>query len=450
MEESKSIKTDAFLSLIGNFLRNIIMKENFRYCIIGAGAAGLAAIKVLKDKKVQIDCYERSDKVGGHWQNDYEALHLITPKSTSAFLDYPMPEACAIYPSREEICTYMASYAAAFNLYDHITFNAEVEKITPVGDQAEDGWDVVVQGKTLHYDGVIVANGHLWHPVFPPEAADYTGVSLHSSQYKNTSQIEGKVLVVGCGNSGCDIAVDAAQHRLNSTIVMRHGQVFQPKTLFGLPRAELPFIDQLPNELQKAMSLFLISVSLGSWKNYPGMPEPVTWDLEKQPPIVNNLLLYWIQHGRVKVVPGIHHIEGKKVTFDDGTSEEFGTIVWATGFETYMPFLDEHLLEWKEGIPLRTGGTILPSTELDNIYFVGLTSPRGAQWPAYNAQTELIYRYLKLKEKGYKGLTKTFRKQQEPDDEILKVRKIWFEGLNQSHRLMDLLEETYLITKEVA
>jgi hypothetical protein len=419
------------------------MEKNFRYCIIGAGAAGLAAIKVLRDKNVHVECFERSNRVGGHWQNDYEALHLITPKSTSGFEDFPMPEACAIYPSREEICKYMESYAAHFNLTDYITFNAEVSAVTPVGQDAEEGWDVTVLGETRHYDGLIVANGHLWHPVLPPEAANFKGISLHSHDYNNTSQLEGKVLVVGAGNSGCDISVDAAQHRFDTSISMRHGQVFQPKTLFGLPRAELPFLNDLPNDLQKSLTQFLILVSLGTWKNYPNLPEPQTWDLEKQPPIVNNLLLYWIQHGRIRVRPGISHIEDKTVTFTDGTSDTFDSIVWATGFDIHMPFLDQNLLEWKEGIPLRTGGTILPTT-IENIYFVGLTSPRGAQWPAYCSQTALLYRYLKLKENGFKGLAKVFKQQQIPDDEILKVRKTWFEGLDQSHRLMDLLEERHL------
>lgn len=416
------------------------MEKTFRYCIIGAGAAGLAAIKTLRDQGVQVDCFEKSHHVGGHWQDDYEALHLITPKNTSAFDDFPMPASCAIYPSRDEICTYMASYAAHFKLTDHITFDAEVTKVTPVGMDGEGGWDVTVLGQTHHYDGLIVANGHLWHPVFPAEAASYTGVSLHSSQYKNTGQIVGKVLVVGSGNSGCDISVDAAQHRLDTSISMRHGRVFQPKTLFGMPRAELPFLNDLPNELQKSLTQFLILVSLGTWKNYPGLPEPQTWDLEEQPPVVNNLLLYWIQHGRIRVLPGISHIEDKTVTFTDGTSDTFGTIVWATGFDTCLPFMDDSYLEWKNGVPLRTGGAVLPTT-LDNLYFIGLTSPRGAQWPAYCAQSRLLTRFLKLKERGFKGLNKVFKQQQTPDKEILRIRKTWFEELDQSHRLMDLLEE---------
>jgi hypothetical protein len=85
--------------------------------------------------------------------------------------------------------------------------------------------------------------------------------------------------------------------------------------------------------------------------------------------VLNDLLLYWIQHGRMKVVPGIERIEGRTVHFTDGRAEDFDTILWATGFSTRLPFLEDDLLEWRDGVPLRTAATVResdnPETRID-------------------------------------------------------------------------------------
>ena len=108
------------------------------------------------------------------------------------------------------------------------------------------------------------------------------------------------------------------------------------------------------------------------------MPEPATRNLNEQPPVVNNLLLYWIHHGRITVVPGVERFEGRVVHFMDGTSREFDTVLWATGFRVQLPFLDDTLLTWRDGAPLRTAGLTLPVGP-ENLYFIGLAAPRGPQ-----------------------------------------------------------------------
>ncbi|MBN3808524.1 NAD(P)-binding domain-containing protein [Paraburkholderia sp. Ac-20347] len=419
------------------------MTKQARYCVIGAGAAGLAALKTLTDAGIAVDCFEKSDRVGGHWHHDYDALHLITPKNSSFFDDFPMPESYPMYPSRDQVAAYMVSYAEHFGLTPMIRFNTAVKRLDPLGERGTDGWRVALSdGTTRDYAGVLVANGHLWDQSIPAVGQGFTGRSIHSGSYRNTTDIEGRVLVVGFGNSGCDLAVDAAQSRLDVTIAMRCGQVFQPKTFYGLPRVEVPYLNALPPELQNMATSTLIQTVLGTYENYPGMPKPETYDLEKQPPVVNSLLLYWIQHGRIKVAPGLRAIEGKRVTFTDGTEREYDTILWATGFKTTLPFLDSSLLEWRDGVPLRTAAMTLP-TGLESLYFVGLAAPRGAQWPVYCAQSQLISQFIALREQGVEGLASRISKEQDAESRIDIVRRVWQQNLDETRRTLETIAQQH-------
>ncbi|MBT9383607.1 NAD(P)/FAD-dependent oxidoreductase [Pseudooceanicola sp. CBS1P-1] len=421
-----------------------------RYCIIGAGAAGMGALKTLTDEGIAVDCFEKDAEVGGHWHHDYEALHLITARDSSGFEGFPMPKSLPTYPSREQILDYMLAYADAFALREKITFNTAVEEITPQGMAGTEGWKVrLSNGETRDYDGVIVANGHLWKPRLPAIAADFTGKSLHSHDYTNVNDIEGKVLVVGFGNSGCDLAVDAAQARRDVTIAMRRGHLFQPKTLFGKPRSEIPWLATLPPEQQNMILNLLILVSNGPASEYPGLPEPETFNLDDQAPIVNDLLLYWIQHGRIAVASGLERIEGRTVTFSDGRQEDFDTILWATGFDVCMPFLDPAHLEWEAGVPLRTAATILPTTR-ENLYFVGLCGPRGPQWPLYNQQAHAIARMIRLARSEITDLAARFAATNTPETRIDLVRRHWQADYDQTMAQLGVLAAARPVSGDAA
>jgi len=413
-----------------------------KYCIIGAGAAGLAALKILGDQGFEVDCFERTDRVGGHWNTDYEALHLITSRSLSGYDDYPMPEHWPNFPSRDQLVEFYNGYADRFGLREQITFETEVVNVAPTGgDNGLGGWTVTLgDGRTRAYDGVLIANGHLWDPKVPSYPGEYTGKQLHSAEYLNTDDIEGdRVLVVGTGNSGCDLAVDAAQHRIRTSVSVRQGHYYQPKTFFGKPRAEIGFLSELsPSEFDLATRL-LMRVTVGTPAEY-GLPMPERETLAENAPIVNDLMLYWIQHGRIEVRPGIERFEGLKVHFTDGTVEEYSTVLWATGFSPRIPFLDAGLIPESGGVPLRQGGAIVP-VGLEKLYLVGLIAPRGAQAPVYQIQSRLVARMLKLHERGMlpEGLGPLLAGQ-EPDDRIDIVRTDWLEQIEETERLVRSLE----------
>lgn len=412
-----------------------------RYCVIGAGAAGLAATQVLRRHGFSVDCFERSDRVAGHWNTDYESLHLITSRDVSGFAGFPMPEHYPVYPSRDQMRAYQESFARHHGLYDVIRFDTEVTSVQPLGARGEDGWLVETSdGVRAVYDGVLVANGHLWKARMPSYPGTFTGRSLHSSQYRNVADIEGsRVLVVGAGNSGCDLAVDAAMSRLDSTISVRHGQVFLPKAFFGRPRAEMRWLARLPVALQERVTRALVHVISGPPSAYAGLPEPVTRNLNKQPPVVNDLLLYWIHHGRVRVAPGIDRLDGRRVHFTDRSSGEFDTIVWATGFEVSLPFLGPDLLTWRQGAPLRTGGLTLPVGP-ERLYFIGLAAPRGPQLAVYSAQAELVTRMLRLAERSDVAVAERMHREQPADHRIDIIRPDWLAQMRHAGKVLDRLE----------
>lgn len=411
-----------------------------RYCVIGAGAAGLAAVRVLTDEGFAVDCFEATDRVGGHWHTDYESLHLITSRDVSGFEGHPMPADYPVYPSRAQMLAYLESFADRFDLRRHVTFGTRVDRVEPDGPAGRDGWWVSTSdGGRRRYDGVVVANGHLWDPHLPDVAASFTGTSLHSSQYRSVADVTGRrVLVVGAGNSGCDLAVDAAHARLDVAVSVRRGQVFQPKAIFGRPRAELTWLAKLPPVLQERVTRALVRVVVGPPEVYRGLPAPATRNLNEQPPVVNNLLPYWIQHGRVEVVPAIAGIDGRTVRFVDGTAREFDTVLWATGFRTTLPFLADDLLTWRDGAPLRVAGLTVP-VGAQRLWFVGLAAPRGPQLPVYSAQSRLVARLLRLVEAGV-DVAPVFGRQQ-PDARIDIVRPVWNQQMRETARIVDALEK---------
>ncbi|MEU6252601.1 NAD(P)-binding domain-containing protein [Streptomyces sp. NPDC047043] len=420
-----------------------------RYCIIGAGAAGLAALQVLTDRGFAVDCFERTDRVGGHWHTDYDSLHLITSRDVSGFDGFPMPADYPVYPSRDQMRAYLESFAEHHGLHERITFGTEVERVRPADPTLPacavggDGWIVETSdGETRTYDAVLVANGHLTDPYIPHYDGEFTGKQLHSSDYGNTEDIEGhRVLVVGAGNSGCDLVVDAAHARLDANISVRHGQVFQPKALFGKPRAELHWLTRLPGFAQERLTRTLVNIAVGPPTAYRGLPEPATRNLNKQRPVVNNLLLYWIQHGRITVRPGIERFDGRTVHFTDGSAKEFDTVVWATGFRTSLPFLDPDLLTWRDRTPLRVAGLTVP-VGLEGLYFIGLAAPRGPQLPVYCAQAKLVARFLELQQRGDVALSGFFGDRQTADARIDIVRKVWLKQMDATHKALAPLART--------
>jgi cation diffusion facilitator CzcD-associated flavoprotein CzcO len=417
-----------------------------RYCIIGAGPAGLASLKAMLDAGHEVDCFETSDTIGGHWNHDYDALHLITSRQVTGFADFPMPAHWPLFPHRDQMLEYFHLYADAFDLRRHITFGVSVDAVEPIatdGPVGSAGWIVTTSdGMRREYDGVLVANGHLWDQKIPAVPGSYTGKQIHSGSYRNTGDIEGRrVLVIGSGNSGCDLAVDAAQQHFDTHIVMRRGHHFQPKTFFGKPRSELAWMQEYTFEEQDLIARLMMRVSVGEASDYPGMPIPDHRALADGPPVVNDLLLYWIQHGRITVRPGIERFDGTTVHFSDGTSDDFDTILWATGFHASLPFLDDTLLVKQDGVPLRVGGAVVP-LDLEKLYLVGMIGARGPQPPIYPIQADLALRMIAIHESspsGFVPIAGPLTQAQSHEWRIDILRPLWLDQVEQTKVALSVL-----------
>ena len=364
-----------------------------KYCIVGAGPSGLTTAKNFLEAGIPCDVFEREDDVGGNWyfgkpaSSVYRSTHLISSKRLTEFVDYPMPDELPEYPNHAQAHDYLKSYARHFGLYEHIRFNSSIEHI----DREGDVWQVSLStGETFTYGGLVIANGHNWDPRQPEYPGQFDGVSLHSCQYKTPDVFDGKrVLVVGAGNSGCDIAVEASQRADKTFHSTRRGYHYLPKFLRGKP------IDQcnenllrwrIPLWMRRLTTAVAVKLALG-WPQDYGLRKP-DHKLFETHPIINSQLLYHVGHGDIAPKPNIERLDGSQVCFVDGTAEAIDVIVYAIGFKISFPFINGRHLNVANGCPRLFLNVFHP--EYDNLFVVGLIQPDSGQWGLTDYQARLI------------------------------------------------------------
>jgi cation diffusion facilitator CzcD-associated flavoprotein CzcO len=372
------------------------------YLVIGAGPAGLAAIRSLKDAGLAVEAAERNADVGGQWlygaqsSGVYASTHLISSKSTTAFADFPMPEDWPAYPSRIQIEQYFKDFAKKFGLYPLIRFNDGVAKLVRAGSGWRANFD---KGESRDYEGVVIANGHLSDPLMPKVSGNFSGTAMHAKEYKSPEIFEGKrVLIVGMGNTGCDIVVDAV-HRAKSVLwSVRGGNHFVPKFVAGKPADERNHKAKivLPKWLRSRLHEPIARLLAGPPERF-GLPKP-EHRLYDRTPIVNSLVLLHLGQGDVQVRTPIKSFEGSTVIFEDGKRDEVDIVVFATGYKITFPFLDElSLLNWQSqfGAPRLCMNMFPP--EDNGLFVAGLLEGAGVGWPGRALQTDLIAAYLKAR-----------------------------------------------------
>ena len=323
-----------------------------RYCVIGAGPTGLIAARSLKHAGIPYDHVEKHRAIGGLWDLDnpgspaYETAHFISSKTLSHVPGFPMPADYPDYPDRRRVLKYVESFADAYDLRSQVKLDTAVELAEPEGEH----WLVTLRGGETHkYRGLFLCTG-IWDPIYPSYPGALTAASMHSVDYRSPSQLEGKrVIVVGGGNSACDLACDAARHGAAATISMRRAYHFIPKYIFGKPTDVFAEGVSLPHWIERPVFEGLLRMLVGDLKAY-GLPKPDHSVLAAHP-IMNTQILHHLGHGDLVHRPDVDRFDGETVHFTDGSSDEFDVVVFATGYRVDYPFMDRAHFEWAGSFP---------------------------------------------------------------------------------------------------
>lgn len=371
-----------------------------RYAIVGAGPSGLSAARALQRAGIDFDGFEASRGVGGLWDIEnprstmYESAHLISSRTTTEFAEFPM-DSTADYPSHKELIRYFRGFADHFGITEHFTFDTKVTGV----EKIDDGWMLRTtgpDGESEHrYAGVILANGTLAEPNVPEFSGEFTGELLHTSEYKSASQLTGKrVLIIGAGNSGCDIAVDAVHHAASVDMSVRRGYYFVPRYLFGKPSDTLNQGKPLPAPIKQLVDTRVLKAFTGDPVHF-GFPKP-DYKLYESHPIVNTLILNHLGQGDLHIRADIARFDGRTVHFRDGSSGEYDMILLATGYTLDYPFVAREELNWTGWSPKLFLNVFPPS--FNGLYVMGMIEASGIGWQGRYEQAALIAEYVRAVE----------------------------------------------------
>ncbi|MEQ8847122.1 NAD(P)-binding domain-containing protein [Botrimarina sp.] len=413
------------------------LERRERVAVIGAGTSGLAMVRRLREGGLAVDCLERERDLGGNWNialrtsRVFESTHLISSKRLTEYLDHPMPDHWPEYPSHRLVLEYLRGYADRFGLEEAIEYGAGVRRVQPLdASRAASGWLVELEsGERRRYGSLVIANGHNWDPSFPAWSgragaeSPFTGIEMHSGEYKSPECLRGqRVLVVGGGNSGCDIAVEAAQHAAATRLSLRRGYHLLPKFYRGLP------IDQvgenllrlrLPIAARRALAGLVSYLMLGSRASV-GLPKP-DHKLFETHPVINSQLVYCLRHGDLEVRPDVERLTEEGVRYVDGSEEEFGVVLYATGYRLSFPFIDKSLLAWRDGRPQLYLNVFHP--ERDDLFVLGMIQPDSGQWGLVDRQARLVARCL-LASRSDTPAARRFRQEKRGDDRVRRLRYV--------------------------
>jgi hypothetical protein len=377
------------------------MSVRKRVCVIGAGPSGITAAKNLLDQELEVTVYDYGTEVGGNWvfnatsshSSVFETTHIISSKTLSQYDDFPFPADYPDYPSHQQLATYFQNYAKHFKLYDCIQFNTLVQKCELDSSKK---WQVTTSkngsSKMEIFDALAVCNGHHWKPRYPNYPGKFSGKMMHSHDVKRFSDFtDQRVLVIGGGNSACDVAVESSRFSKSTDISWRRGYWIVPKFIFGKPSDIVGGILRImPKFIWRKATSLMIKIIQGTNSSY-GLPEPED-DFGFHHPTVNSELFYFLRHGKIRPRKDIDHYEGQTVFFKDGSKSDYDVIVACTGYIISHPFFDKKFIDYSEGdVPLYLR---MLHPEIENVYFIGLFQPLGCIWPGAELQSKIMAKEL--------------------------------------------------------
>ena len=338
-------------------------------CVVGAGPAGLAAAAMLAKAGARVVVLERTE-VGASWTSRYDCLHLHTVRWLSGLPGYPIPRSSGRWPSRDGVVDYLRAYAARSAL--DVRASVDVDRI----DREDERWVVRSAGGDVDADRVVVATGYSNIPFVPDWPGAFEGEIVHSTAYRNPEPFRGRrVLVVGSGNSGAEIAADVSSGGAAEVLlsvrtppaIVRRDTAGIPTQLLGIASSHLPVsvADRVATTMRRIAFPDLAALGL------PAPERPYSEFLRRRViPVIDVGIVDAIRSGRVRVVADVERLDGEAVVLVDGSRAAVDVLVAATGFRTGLEPLVGHLGVLDErGVPLVHGAEEL--AEAPGLHFVG-------------------------------------------------------------------------------
>jgi cation diffusion facilitator CzcD-associated flavoprotein CzcO len=318
------------------------MKET-KTMIVGASLSGLASAACLQKHDIEYIIIEKTNSVGTPWRNHYQRLHLHTNKRISNLPYKKFGAAVPRYPSRQHVIDYIDDYQKDLRI-DPI-FNTEVKRIR----KGSEGWVIETNNEIFESKYVIIATGAFTKPkpVHFKGMETFPGRILHSYEYKTGSDFKGqKVLVVGFGNSACEIAIDLYEQGAKPSMAVRSPVNVIPRDVFGIPVLELSLaMSGLPPKFADAINAPLLKLLVGDIRKLglKKLPYGPLEQIQKTAsiPLLDIGTIKHIREGHIRIHDNIDHIEGRAVHFSDGKTGEFDAIVAGIGYyRDYSDIID--------------------------------------------------------------------------------------------------------------
>jgi putative flavoprotein involved in K+ transport len=365
--------------------------------IVGAGASGLSAAGALQQRGIKAVLLEEDRAPGGTWRRRYDRLHLHTVRGFSGLAHYSIPHRYPQYLSREEFAEYLGEYSRHFDLW--IETECTVHKIQPTLESPV-SWTVLTSRGNWSTRCVIVATGQYRIPVLPawPGREIYEGELVHSVHYRNAAAYAGKrVLVVGAGNSGAEIATDLAEGGANVALSIRTQPPIVPRDPFGFPVQRTGILlSLLPSLVSDRLARLTARLVLGDLSRYGlRVPEWMPYS-SKRVPVIDVGFVEALKRGLVHIRPALSRLTATDAVFEDGQAEPFDAVIAATGFTGGLnDLVDAKDVLKNDNEPIGLSG--LP-TARPGLFFMGYThSLRGHLFEANLASRRLarhVERYL--------------------------------------------------------
>lgn len=340
--------------------------------VVGAGPAGLAVSALLGKAGLKYKIIEKAQNVGHAWRTHYDRLHLHTVKELSHLPEMPFPNEYPRYVPKDLLIEYMEEYAKKFSIQPH--YSEEL-----LSARRKDGyWQAETSESTYFIKNLIICTGYNHTPSVPHWEGEETfrGEILHSKSYRNSLPFRGKkVLVVGVGNTGGELAIDLVENGIETAICVRSPLRIVPREILGVPMQwSAYFLSKLPLDFADDLSQFILGLATHDLSEF-GIERPSYGSIrqvqeQEKIPLVDIGTVQLIRERKLRVLPGIQRFHENYIEFTDGKKETFDTVLLCTGFLPRLKqiFPEEDLFTEK-GYPLVRGKECLPG-----LYFLGFTN----------------------------------------------------------------------------